>query len=522
MKKVVVLTLIIALIIGFFPISIFAETEDNTEIFFDDFSSDKLDTSKWLVANKAWGGNNGGVVPENVSISDGILKLEGHGDLYEGDVEGYNKPDGKRTGAAIATREYFGSGSYEVVAKVAPELGACSAIWTFEYEEYYPGDTKYEELAPENAPYYAVNHEIDIEMPGRPSNNSKPSYEYALCNTWRGERGGEYTTGYTKLPKAQNDGEFHKYRFDWHTGDEGETPRVDFYFDDELITTNTTHIPTNEGRLWIGLWFPNGWAGTPDFDTAVFEIDSVKITPFHEAGDTEQNETYSEGGWAEDTFFDDPTIKPDPIDEPLSFTFDLSYEEEIAAPGDTINVIGKISEIQKNSSNGLLALGGVLEYDKNVLELQDIKGLNDWKMSLQDYNPENGKWVTVANSYVETAGDVFELTFKVKEDLENTETEVKLTNIEGGTAQDKNGVVYSDDTKEIITIRTEEKYILGDVNCDGDITINDLAQMKLHIVEIINLEGVRFKAGDLDKDGDIDVNDLAKMKLYLIELITEF
>ncbi len=72
---------------------------------------------------------------------------------------------------------------------------------------------------------------------------------------------------------------------------------MEFYIDGELVKVNKTHIPTNKGRLWIGLWFPNGWAGTPDFDTEVFEIDSVKITPFGEAGDTEPNETYGNDGW---------------------------------------------------------------------------------------------------------------------------------------------------------------------------------------------------------------------------------
>ena len=81
------------------------------------------------------------------------------------------------------------------------------------------------------------------------------------------------------------------------TGDDNEIPRVEFYFDDELTYTSYEHIPTNEGRLWIGLWFPNGWAGTPDFETSEFEIEYVKITPFHEKGDTPQNETYGSGGW---------------------------------------------------------------------------------------------------------------------------------------------------------------------------------------------------------------------------------
>ena len=267
------------------PIS--AETAQATDaVFYDDFSSGTLDPDKWLVAYKNWGGKvtengekvdyNGGVLPQNVSVQNGKLILTGNGNLYQGALKGVNKDgsrraDGKRTGAAIATKEYYASGSYEVVAKVSPELGACSAIWTFEYEEDW--DTG-----------EITNHEIDIEMPGRPSaEKTNQSYRYALCNTWVGENEGEYKTGYTDISVNQADGAFHKYRFDWHTGNENEEPRVEFYFDDVLTYTAKESIPTNAGRLWIGLWFPNGWAGTPDFDTSDFEIDSVKITPFHES-----------------------------------------------------------------------------------------------------------------------------------------------------------------------------------------------------------------------------------------------
>src|SRR5690606_13413906 len=96
-----------------------------------------------------------------------------HGDLYEGPVMGINKDgsirtDGKRVGAAIATAYYFGSGRYEVRMKVPPELGVCTAIWTFHYQEFYPGDPQYREKPVGGKDYYAINHEIDMEFPGRP------------------------------------------------------------------------------------------------------------------------------------------------------------------------------------------------------------------------------------------------------------------------------------------------------------------------------------------------------------------
>lgn len=283
---------------------------NTTDVFYDDFSGTTLDTNKWLIADKSWGGNNGGVVPENVSVSNGTLKLEGHGNKYKGNVKGHNQPTGIRTGAAIATRNYYSSGSYEVVAKVAPELGACSAIWTFEYEEYYPGDPEYE-ASGKTGQYYAVNHEIDIELPTANATHKTPSFEAARFNTFTTENGYSMKED---LPYAVDDGKFHTYRFDWHTGSDTEEKRVDYYVDDIYMCTSRTQVPSNAGRFWVGLWFPTsidadkdgicetGWTGTADFDTTVFEIDSVKIEPYHESGDTPQKESFSYDGWAIDSF----------------------------------------------------------------------------------------------------------------------------------------------------------------------------------------------------------------------------
>lgn len=290
-----------------------APEETSSEIFFDDFNEDSLDTSKWLVADKWWGGDNGGVVPENVSVSDGTLKLEGHGNFYKGDVSSHQSmtSGGIRTGAAIATRKYYSSGSYEVVAKVAPELGACSAMWTFEYEEYYPGSPEYE-ASGATGQYSTVNHEIDIEFPTNSSTHSEPSFKSGRFNTYIAEN--RHKSNFQDLPYAVDDGQFHTYRFDWHTGDTAQEARVDYYVDDNYICTNTEYVPSNASRFWIGIWFPyamdsdhdghydTGWAGTPDFDTTVFEIDSVKITPYHESGDTVGKESFPDDGWAVDSF----------------------------------------------------------------------------------------------------------------------------------------------------------------------------------------------------------------------------
>jgi len=43
------------------------------------------------------------------------------------------------------------------------------------------------------------------------------SFDRALLNTWRGEREDEYQVTYASMPGAQDDGNWHTYRFDWHT-----------------------------------------------------------------------------------------------------------------------------------------------------------------------------------------------------------------------------------------------------------------------------------------------------------------
>ncbi|MDE7138997.1 MAG: glycoside hydrolase family 16 protein [Ruminococcus sp.] len=231
-----------------------AIAEFNTDdIFYDDFTESRLDMNKWLITEKNWGGTvtenggtvdyNGGVVSENVSVRDGNLVLTGLGNLYEGEQKGINRDgsqrsDRKRCGGAIATREYYASGSYEISAKIAPVLGCCSAMWTVEYEEDYSGDD-----------VKITNHEFDIEFQGK-NENDNFSLSHALCTTRNTEE--DYKTKSVNCGN-QADGEFHTYRFDWHTGSNTESPRVEYYFDDVLTYTSYDYIPTNESRFWLGL-----------------------------------------------------------------------------------------------------------------------------------------------------------------------------------------------------------------------------------------------------------------------------
>ena len=259
--------------------------------FFDNFYDIEIDKTKWHLADRSWGRGNGGVIPDLVNLNGhGVCILKGHGDQYDGPVWGYGQKE--RVGACLVTKEFFGSGRYEVKAKVFPRIGACTAFWTFFYKEYYKSSSEFDYYRKlgyiDHGGYVIINHEIDIEIPGRPDAlnnfNRDISFNLALCNNWKGIHQSEHTVTTSDWGMDAR-GKYHIYRFDWHTGGDDEIARVDFYFDNKLIRTITTHIPTFKSQYWVGVWFPDGWAGVPDFNIAYLQIDWIKIHPFNEPND---------------------------------------------------------------------------------------------------------------------------------------------------------------------------------------------------------------------------------------------
>lgn len=277
---------------------------------YDDFDGPGLDSDKWLIADKGWGGDNGGVVPENVSIADGKVRLAANGDRYSGPVIGHG---GRKTrvGAAIVTRDYYASGRFKVRAKVPRQEGACTAFWIFHYLEYQPGDSEYYE-----EPNRIRNTEIDWEFPTARDDGSADdsvTFDRARANAWGGKLGGEGGNVSLRpdIGRLVADGQFHDYAFDWHAGGGDITPYITWSIDGVEVARyegsdyGQDNVPSRAARFWVGIWFPAsgyrdlvGWAGNPDFDTTTLEIDSIRITPFHEPNDRYEAETWPNGFYA--------------------------------------------------------------------------------------------------------------------------------------------------------------------------------------------------------------------------------
>lgn len=280
-----------------------------TDVFFEDFNNAEnsgiLNPEKWSVIRKQWSvghqGPNNGVVPENLELTGNSILFKGHGDQYTGPVEGIG--GNTRVGSIIATKDYYASGRYEVRAKLAP-VGVCTAFWTYHYiEDEYDSQSPGTEIK---------NTEIDWEFPG--DNNGPNSLREARCNTWGG-----LCNGWTGEYSGRGDlfdaptvnsiddlmNEYHVYRIDWHTGGNGEIPRIEWYIDDVLVQyydhntfgNDENNVGFRAARFWVGVWY-SSWSGLPDHDEVACEVDWVRITPFNEPNDVYENETVPSDGIA--------------------------------------------------------------------------------------------------------------------------------------------------------------------------------------------------------------------------------
>lgn len=235
-----------------------------------------VELDDWIAVTAVWGysgeQSHGGVIADNIAVDEsGNVVLMANGDWYEGDKEGVNSSyaqanGGKRTGAALTSKQTFSPGSFEVVMKIPSYNGICTSIWLYNY------------IASGDQSVLDGNYEIDIEMHGT-AEGYDGNLSQVLCTNWITER--DYESNYYNLGYWLNDGQFHAFRIDWHTG---ETPRVEYYVDGVLIATQYNCVPDNEMYFNIGCWFPENWCGSPEFETDYMVVKSFSYTPF--AGET--------------------------------------------------------------------------------------------------------------------------------------------------------------------------------------------------------------------------------------------
>ena len=94
--------------------------------------------------------------------------------------------------------------------------------------------------------------------------------------------------------------------------------------------------------------------------------------------------------------------------------------------------------------------------------------------------------------------------------------------IDDGLLINENDVIATGMTIKVGKTLEFTASVLGDVDGDGQITVNDLAKVKLHYIADTSLTGAYLKAADVDGQMEdnqpVGVNDIARIKLVLINL----
>jgi hypothetical protein len=191
----------------------------------------------------------------------GALVLRVRGDQYEGPVrapDGEGRPlaTGKRSAAALVTRDLFASATYQAQGRFTGPAGVEVALW-FARDDESEGS-------------------ISISIPGL--DGRTPSYAFVSMYTRDGSSsaGTEFALGASLEDRAS-----HILRFDWYT-----TPNnaAVFWVSDMQRFSSMRSLPSRKaGRLWIVAWLREGAAAA--FDTAEIRVERAFVRPLGNDGD---------------------------------------------------------------------------------------------------------------------------------------------------------------------------------------------------------------------------------------------
>ncbi len=175
----------------------------------EDFDSSELDPDRWEATSRDLG--RGELVPENVSVEDGQLRLKLPADTLDG--------------GEIQSKNLHGPGFYAARIKVPDAPSSITGFFLYE-----PPD---------------LESEIDIEIYNDPSGK-------VLFTTYAG--GKQTHTETLQLPFDPTEG-FHDYAFFYNQDS------ITFYVDGEPMKEYEGGLPNKPMRLYVNSWYPTWLSG---------------------------------------------------------------------------------------------------------------------------------------------------------------------------------------------------------------------------------------------------------------------
>ena len=236
------------------------------------------------------------------------------------------KCDVQRVGASVRSKRAFKSATVEAMIKPCPKFGVASTMFLYSYDEETCGDPNEPGVLNKCSPGYTKqccingnctidpdgkvadvcrgiwvkNKEIDLEIPSSleagiksvdPSlinfNNARMNSVTAFPWSYKhhtkcGVNNPCESDNYVDTGLNQADGNFHKYKIVWDG-----VNSVDVFIDDvhKQRITGAAFVPNVDLQngdkalqIILAAWFPNAWAGSPDFSTCITEVAWVNIT----------------------------------------------------------------------------------------------------------------------------------------------------------------------------------------------------------------------------------------------------
>ncbi len=119
-------------------------------------------------------------------------------------------------------------------------------------------------------------------------------------------------------------------------------------------------------------------------------------------------------------------------------------------------------------------------------------------------------------------------------DTKSTDSDVKQSDTDKSTESDYITITDSEDTSDDTPIDTETPTdteaptdsdapgLMGDVNGDGEVNMEDVVMLQKCIAELVDLTDEQKNLADVTHDGDITMLDVITMQKYIAKLITEF
>lgn len=132
------------------------------------------------------------------------------------------------------------------------------------------------------------------------------------------------------------------------------------------------------------------------------------------------------------------------------------------------------------------------------------------------YGRFSAQFVTDAIMCYDTATGAARKLADVAGDTMVTEIAAGRLNLNNGL-YDRGTVVYTDANSNLYTVKPNQSLDLGDVNCDGRLTIVDVMLICRHIMGQTQLSGAALAAADINADGSVGVADA----VLLCQMISE-